>query len=228
MSQQPSRFDFGGMADSYDEWYETRLGRTYDAFEKRAIERMLPDPIDGGRLLDVGCGTGHWSAFFSEHGFAVTGVDISPEMIAVAREKRIANVSFEIADAHSLPFEDELFDMVAAITTLEFVRDPEVVAREMARCTRRPGGVILVGVLNALAPVNRLRKAAGKSPYSTAQLFSPRELKEMLAAYGKASVASTTFVPLSAVSLRLAPLTEAIGRVFHLPHGAFVIGRVKL
>lgn len=221
-------FDFGVMADSYNSWYETPLGRTYDVLEKKAVARALATGSNGEHLLDVGCGTGHWSAFFSRRAFVVTGVDISPEMVEVARKKGIANASFEVADAHSLPFEDGRFDVAAAIATLEFVRDPEVVVREMARCTRRPGGAILVGVLNALAPVNRLRKAAGKSPYDGAQLLSPRELKEMLTPYGEVKVASTTFVPLSAALLRLAPLTDAIGRLFRLPHGAFVIGRVKL
>jgi len=228
MSQQLSRFNFGGMADSYDEWYKTRLGRTYDALEKRAVKRMLPDPTTANRLLDVGCGTGHWSAFFGEQGFVVTGVDISPEMIEVAREKRIANASFEVADAHSLPFENGRFDVAAAITTLEFVRDPEVVIREMVLCTRRPGGLVLVGVLNALAQVNRLRKAAGEPPYNTARLFSPRELKGILARHGEARVASTTFIPLSVSLLTLAPVTDAIGRIFRLPHGAFVVGTVRL
>ena len=216
------------MADSYDEWYKTPLGRAYDSLEKKAMERMLPDPMNANRLLDVGCGTGHWSAFFTEHGFIVTGVDISPEMIAVAREKHIANASFEVADAHTLPFDDGRFDVTAAITTLEFVRNPEVIVREMARCTRRPGGVLLVGALNALAGVNVRRKADQRSPYVEARFFTPAEVKEILTPYGKAGVAATAFVPRATWALPLAPLTDLVGRALHSPYGAFVVGEVAL
>lgn len=228
MSEQIETFDFGGMASSYDAWYETRLGCTYDALEKRAVERMLPDPADGDRLLDVGCGTGHWSAFFGEHGFTVSGVDISQEMVGVARGKDIRAASFEVADAHALPFEEGRFDVVAAITTLEFVRDAEGVVGEMARCTRGPGGVILVGALNALAGVNLRRKAAGKRPYRDARLFSPRQVKAILAAYGKPLVRSTTFVPQAAWAMSLAPLCDLVGQMLRLPNGAFVVGKVAV
>jgi len=227
MSERPDTFDFGRMAGSYDEWYKTRLGRTYDTLEKRAVARMLPDPINGNRLLDVGCGTGHWSAFFSKKGFVVTGVDVAPEMVGIAHEKGIASASFEVADAHSLPFEDGCFDVVAAMTTVEFVRDAETVVHEMVRCTRHPGGVILVGVLNAMARVNRLRKAAGKPPYDAARLFSPRGLRDMLASYGEAEVTSAAFVPSWPSFSSWATLADAMARLLHLPYGAFVVGRVR-
>jgi len=228
MSQQPAVFDFDAMADSYDEWYETRLGRMYDALEKKAVAGMLPNPRSGDRLLDVGCGTGHWSAFFSLQGFRVTGVDVSPRMIAVAREKRIPNARFEIADAHAPPFEDGQFGVVAAVTTLEFVSDAEAVVREMARCARRPGGVILVGALNALAGVNIRRKAEGQPPYAHARFFSPAQLRALLVPYGKAEAAVTTFVPHAAWALPLAPIVEFAARALRSRRGAFVVGKVIL
>jgi len=228
MSPQLDRFDFGSVAGSYDEWYKTRRGRAYDVLEKKAVEQILPDPMNANRLLDVGCGTGHWSAFFSEHGFVVNGVDISPEMIAVAREKRIANVSFDVADAHRLPFEDGRFDVAAAITALEFVRNAKAVIHEMVRCTRHPGGILLVGVLNALAGVNVRRKAEQQPPYAEARFFSPAELKTILAPYGTVRVTVTTFIPNATWALPLAPLTDLVGRTLHNRYGSFVVGEVRL
>jgi len=216
------------MADSYDEWYKTRLGRAYDTLEKSAVQRMLPPPTAGSRLLDIGCGSGHWSSFFSEHGFVVTGVDVSPEMIAVARAKRIANVSFDVADAHALPFEDRQFDVAAAITTIEFVRDAEAVVREMVRCVRRPGGILLFGVLNALAEINISRKAAGASPYADARFFSPAELEEILKPYGKTMVVTTTFIPCATWALPLARLTDFVGQSLCCRSGAFIVGEVRV
>ena len=228
MSASSGTFDFGSMAASYDSWYKTPSGRTYDAIEKKAVAEILPPPTEGNLLLEIGCGTGHWSAFFSERGFLVTGVDISAEMIRVAREKGIANASFELADAHSLPFEDGRFHVAVAITALEFVRDPVAVLGEMVRCACRPQGIILVGVLNALARINRRRKAAGKAPYGAARLFSPRDLNEILSPYGDPEVTCTGFVPASPLFLPLAGLLNGIGRMLRLSHGAFIVGRVKL
>jgi len=225
MCKSHSRFEFGQIAETYDRWYETPVGRVYDALEKRAVARALPGPRPGARLLDVGCGSGHWSAFFSARGFVVTGVDIAPEMIAAARGKQIPNASFRVADAHALPFDDGRFDVAAAITTLEFARDTDAVVREMARCTARPGGTILLGVLNALATVNTERKKTGAPPYADAQFFSPRELEAMLAPYGDARVTVTTFVPRRTAALSLAPLTDLVGRLLHSRRGAFLVGR---
>ena len=153
-----SRFDFDAVADKYDKWYETVEGAMYDRLEKKAVSRYLQQNAQGGKLLEVGCGTGHWSQFFSDCGFAVTGVDVSERMIKIAQGKNIASVAFQIADGHSLPFADNSFDVTAAITTLEFAGNAELVLKEMLRCTRKPSGQLLIGVLNGLARLNRSRQ----------------------------------------------------------------------
>ena len=73
-----ARFDFDVVADKYDKWYETAKGAMYDRLEKKAVSRYLRQNAQGMKLLEVGCGTGHWSEFFSECGFEVTGIDVSP------------------------------------------------------------------------------------------------------------------------------------------------------
>jgi ubiquinone/menaquinone biosynthesis C-methylase UbiE len=228
ITEKQSRFDFGLIADKYDSWYESAKGRMYDRLEKKAIGRYLPPGAKGKKLLEVGCGTGHWSQFFSGYGFEVTGVDISERMIDIARAKSIPNSSFQIADGHSLPFADETFDVTAAITTLEFVSDAETVVREMIRCTRKPGGQLLIGVLNKLAPLNRNRKQRPESPYANARLFSPSQLKQLLEPFGRLSMVTAGFVPNQKLFLPLAPLLDTVGRFFHIPYGAFIAAEVKL
>ncbi len=224
----PATFDFDSLAEHYDRWYETPEGMMYDRLEKRAVMRSLPRPSDGKRLLEVGCGTGHWTRFFSDKGFNTTAVDISPAMLSVARKKSIHGASFGVADAHSLPFEDGQFDVAAAIATLEFVQNPEAVVDEMVRCVRKPRGVLLVGVLNAWARRNRRKKASGRPPYSAARLFSPRDVKAMLPSYGRAKVAAAAFVPTAPWLLPIAPLADVLLRTLRLPYGAFIVGRVEL
>lgn len=219
-----STFDFGALAERYDQWYETAEGAMYDRLEKRAVARRLPRDGGGRALLDVGCGTGHWARFFAGRGFQVTGIDIAPAMVRRARDKGIPGASFAVADAHALPFRSGRFDVAVAITTVEFVRDGEAVVGEMVRCTRRPGGLVLVGALNALAGINRRRKAAGKATYREARFFSPRALKALLGRFGEAQVTAAALVPRAGWLLPLAPLTDALGRLLHLPYGALVVG----
>ncbi len=178
-----TRFDFGPLALDYERWYETEAGRLHDRAQKADVKVLLPRPRAGARLLDVGCGTGHWSRFFAALGYEVHGVDLSAAMITVAESRHTPGCSFAVADAARLPFPDARFDVVAAMAVLEFVPGQEAAVREMARCTR-PGGTLLIGTLNRLAELNRRRLAAGEQPYASARLLAPDELEGLLSPYG--------------------------------------------
>ncbi|MFC1509233.1 class I SAM-dependent DNA methyltransferase [Candidatus Omnitrophota bacterium] len=99
IKMEPSTCNCDPLAENYDRWYNTAEGAMNDRLEKQAVSELLFKNTNGEKLLDVGCGTGHWSQFFGEQGFTVTGVDISPEMIRVAEGKNINRASFKIADA---------------------------------------------------------------------------------------------------------------------------------
>jgi ubiquinone/menaquinone biosynthesis C-methylase UbiE len=227
-TKEPTRFDFDSVADTYDKWYETDEGAMYDRLEKKAISKYLLRNVQGKKLLEIGCGTGHWSRFFSEFGFEVTGVDISERMINIAQSKGIPNTSFEIADGHFLPFKNGVFDVTAAIVTLEFVCNAELVLREMARCTRRPGGLLLIGVLNALARLNCKRQLCPESLYAKARLFSPMQIKQLLEPYGQTHITVAGFVPKQQWLLPLAPVTDLMYRLLHRPSGVFIAAEVRL
>ncbi len=223
-----SRFDFDSVADVYDQWYKTTEGTMYDYLEKKAISKFLPQNTQGMKLLEVGCGTGHWSQFFSDCGFEVTGIDISERMVRAAQSKNISGASFQIADGHSLPFEDNSFDVTAAITTLEFTHDAELILQEMARCTRNPSGQLLMGVLSASARLNRNRQKNPESLYAKARLFSAGQIKKLLQPYGQTNVVTAGFIPRQRRLLSFSPLLDAVGRFLHLPYGVFIAGQVRL
>jgi len=223
-----SKFDFDAIADGYDLWYETAEGAMYDHLEKKVISKYLPRNVQRMKLLEIGCGTGHWSQFFSEYGFEVTGIDVSERMIKIAQSKDIPNASFQMADGQSLPFGDDSFDVAAAITTLEFVDNPESVVQEMLCCTRKPAGQLLIGVLNALARFNRNKQQDPESLYAKARLFSPRQLKRLLEPYGKTNIITAAFVPSQKWFLFLSPLIDTVSRLLHLPYGVFVAAEVRL
>jgi len=179
----PAPFDFGKIAKRYDQWYGTPQGRLIDSVQKTDVLTLLPCPQPGDRLLDAGCGTGHWSRFFAHYGYEVAGIDISPEMIQIARQRCPSGCTFEVADAAALPFPDEYFDVVASVATIGFVADAPAVIREMFRCLKT-GGTMLIGALNRISPLNRQRLAAGKQPYASGRLLGPGQLRRMLKTYG--------------------------------------------
>ncbi|MBN2309883.1 MAG: class I SAM-dependent methyltransferase [Candidatus Hydrogenedentes bacterium] len=180
-----TRFDFDGYARDYEHWYETAQGKAHDCRQQAAVSRALPSPAPGARLLDIGCGTGHWSRFYASKGFSVAGVDLSAPMVREAHARDTGHSFYGVADAYNLPFRDAAFDVVSAMAVLEFVSRAEAVLAEMIRCVREHGPVI-VGTLNRLAPLNRTRVADGKQPYASARMLAPAELTALLAPYGEA------------------------------------------
>lgn len=166
------------VARRYEAWYETGEGRRADALEKALLLRMLRRFRGARNLLEVGCGTGHFTRWFAHLWLRPVGLDLSPAMLAEARKKD--GVALVLGDAAHLPFADGSFELVALITTLEFLPQPERALREAARVARR--GIIL-GVLNGLSLLALRRRLQGlfrESVYSRAHLFHVWELKSLV------------------------------------------------
>lgn len=108
-----------------------------------AFVKLLPPPV--GRTLDLGCGEGRVGTWLVEHGYDVVGVDSSPRMVELARERHDALV----ADAANLPFDDGSFALVVAYMSLMNMDDIDAAVAETARVLRR-GGHFCVAVLHPL------------------------------------------------------------------------------
>lgn len=103
---------------------------------------------DQSTVLDVGCGGGFLSNALARENFAVTGVDLSTESLAVAgRYDRTGKVRYLPGDAYQLPFPDASFDVVTAMDFLEHVDDPARAIKEFSRVLR-PGGVFIFHTFN--------------------------------------------------------------------------------
>jgi ubiquinone/menaquinone biosynthesis C-methylase UbiE len=138
------------------------------------------ETIPRGTLLDAGCGTGHWTRFFVEQDFQVTGIDNSEAMLQIASQKGIA-AKFQQKDAVETGFPDEHFDVVATITMLEFVAQPDDVLKELYRILK-PGGYLIAGGLNRDSV---LGKTAPQDPvFQTATFFTPDEWEHKLQLFG--------------------------------------------
>ena len=96
-------------------------------------------------VLEVGCGTGVLTRTLAlwPNVSAVMGVDMASSLLSKARELAVdlSNLTCQQADARSLPFEDEVFDVVVFHTTLTHVPDPELALAEAFRVLRPKGWV---------------------------------------------------------------------------------------
>ena len=102
----------------------------YTDQETSAILRLLNAPA-GGELLDVPCGHGRHALALAARGYRVVGVDSSPQMVELARERHEAVV----ADATALPFEDGSFDLALAYMSLMNMDDPSKARSACGRAT---------------------------------------------------------------------------------------------
>jgi SAM-dependent methyltransferase len=98
----------------------------------------------GQRVLDVACGTGVVAVTASQRGAKVTGLDLTPELLAVARDNaRVvdAPIDWHEGDVEALPFESNTFDVVVSQFGHIFAPRPDVATSEMLRVLK-PGGTI--------------------------------------------------------------------------------------
>jgi ubiquinone/menaquinone biosynthesis C-methylase UbiE len=131
-----SRYD--GIADWYDAEFQPSPLES-EAWE--VLVRLLGEGT--GALVDVGCGTGGFTAGLAQLGWDVTGVDISEDMLRRAREKGVHALQ---ADATSLPFEDASFDAGVTVLTNTDFDDLASVVRETVRVLRPEAPFVCLAV----------------------------------------------------------------------------------
>jgi len=105
--------------------------------------------LGGKTVLDVGCGEGRFCRMLAERGAAVTGIDPTEKLLAVARERHPAG-SYEVARAEKLPFDRDRFDLTISYITLVDIEGYREAIQEMARVTK-PGGRIVIANLCSFA-----------------------------------------------------------------------------
>ncbi|MGQ9653242.1 MAG: class I SAM-dependent methyltransferase [Thermodesulfobacteriota bacterium] len=167
------------MAGRYDSWYLSPAGRHVERMENDLILDLLK-PAKGQSLLDVGCGTGNHLLFFRQMGLEVVGVDPSEAMLEVARDKLGPTADLQLVWAEDLPFDDNSFDIVTLITSLEFSHRPFLALQEAFRVARDK---VFIGALNPVSANGIHRKVEAvfrKTVYGQARFYSVWELRYMV------------------------------------------------
>lgn len=117
-------------------------GATHNDHYHNFLLRHLPSRVSD--TLEIGCGTGTFSRRLAERSDHVTAIDLSPEMIRLARERstNFPNIDFQLADILDTPLADGSFDCIATIATLHHLPYRELLLKMKAAL--KPDGVLLI------------------------------------------------------------------------------------
>jgi ubiquinone/menaquinone biosynthesis C-methylase UbiE len=135
--------EFEDDAVRYEGWYVTSKGQRADRAERGLLTWLLTSIPSAVSLLEIGCGTGHFTRWLRDMPLQVVGLDRSPAMLNELR-RRSPEIPAVLADAHALPFGDGSRDLVVYVTALEFLEEPTRALTEAVRVARQ--GVLLVAL----------------------------------------------------------------------------------
>ncbi|AEH36714.1 class I SAM-dependent methyltransferase [Halopiger xanaduensis] len=137
------------------------------------IRSLLP-PVDGLRVLDAGCGDGHYAARLADRGADVLGIDASQEMIRTAEERHGDRVDFRRARVDEpLEFlEDDSFDLVCCQHVFSHLPSLETPVEEFARVLR-PGGSVVLSTHHPFHDFQVVRDEAYPDAYAALEDLNP-------------------------------------------------------
>ena len=151
------------IAKNYDAWYKKPLGAFVDLVETNTALKLY-SPAQGLHILDAGCGTGNFSIKLCKMGCKVTGIDISEDMLAIARNKVRQgglNAIFYKMDIYHLNFPDNYFDGIYSMAAFEFIHQPQEAYNELYRVLK-PGGKLLIGAINRNSAWGKMYEKIGQ------------------------------------------------------------------
>jgi len=122
-----------------------RLGYDFESERDAILQSAMPV---SGRILEIGTGKGYFTAALAKLGYSIHTVDISAETQTLAKETLSAlhlseQVTFEVCDAMSLPYDRGSFDAVFSVNTLHHFKNPFPALNEMLRVVSSGGKVVI-------------------------------------------------------------------------------------
>ena len=166
--------EYYSQDETLSEW--RRLG----AIDKTQNIVELCNDLPHDKIVEVGCGDGAVLKRLAETGFGArwTGLEISPSGVQRAREKQIANATFECFDGEIVPFENQVFDLAILTHVLEHVEYPRQLIYEAARIAK----YIFIEVPledNARLPLNFVFDQLGHINF-----YNPRTIRQLIQSCG--------------------------------------------
>jgi len=131
--------------------YDTQYSEEQEAKIKTIVQnlRLQPKSI----VLDVGCGTGLLIKHLMDKAEFLVGTDISRGLLQEARKEAQfhRHVSLVLADADNVPFPEEIFDAVLAVTLLQNMPNPAVTLNEIKRVSKQTASIVVTGLRKRFA-----------------------------------------------------------------------------
>ncbi len=157
-SSEIAFFDSHGASNAYDVFTPDTNERLIDIFVRLS---GLPR---GARIADLGCGSGVFSNVLRQRGYDCTGVDLSPNLIRMARQK-FPDIDFIEGDIERLPFPDASFDGALLAGVVHHFTERSDCVAEIKRILR-PGGKFVAFDPNRLNPAMYLYRDRSSPLYS--------------------------------------------------------------
>ncbi|MCF6155678.1 MAG: methyltransferase domain-containing protein [Candidatus Brocadia sp.] len=131
--------EYASLAPNYDRRWSFYINATL----RETLKRLDINPTD--RLLDIGCGTGSLLRAITESYplVKVVGVDLSVEMLKIARNKQIKDSALIAGQTRCLPFRSKSFDLVVSCNAFHYLHKPEECLAEIARILKPQGRVVI-------------------------------------------------------------------------------------
>ena len=138
------KLDYDRVARSFDRRYQASPQAGIQAALRELVERLQP-----ARVLEAGCGTGHWWAGLRATGRQLHGLDLSAGMLGQARAKTAqgaAGLNWVQGRAEALPYPAGVFDLVYCVNALHHFEQPQEFIAEVRRVLRAGGALAVIGM----------------------------------------------------------------------------------
>lgn len=173
---------FDPIADDYDKWYATEIGRLADQAERDLAFQLFQPP--GPKILEIGCGTGQYTTRLAEQGYEITAVDISEKMMAQAQEK-MRNLGYQVkwlkGDITQTVDQLERYQGIISMSAFEFIPNPDEMLAELLEHLE-PKGCLVIGVIAGESSWSEFyAKKASKKPgsvFAHARFYTESEIRQ--------------------------------------------------
>lgn len=129
-------------------WYDELLDKGEGTYQHDVILPHLLRLLQikkGEKLLDLACGPGFFARAFNEEGATVTGTDISPELIELAKKKTPKEIDYHVSPASDLSFiPDHTIDSITIVLAIQNIEDVHQVLHECARVLKPNSRLLIV------------------------------------------------------------------------------------
>ena len=174
-------------------FYDLTFGQVFKPGQRALIEKMNCSEND--RVLEIGIGTGSSFEYYPKK-TNVVGIDISPDMLDIAKKKikknNIPNKSISLMDGEALSFPDNSFNKVVAMYVISVTQNPEKLIKEMKRVCKSNGDIYIVNHFSSekdnpliklfeksLMPVSKLLGWKPYFPFSDFNRYANLDVREI-------------------------------------------------